>query len=432
MTTSMTENETILDADLEDAFRVLATFTCSKCKKALSVDRLSPPSPWRGQSPEERDPHICCDTAHCPYCGKTSSERCRHLVAYKENGTWRISGFIGGRVSLAITASAPRHQIPDTQMLDFEDDQKKKAFQTATPFLDLIYEEGFASHGYANAPLAPVLVPHFFHGDRRMKVKYCGRWNWYHFSRKPEDARNYARKIYLDLEEGVTRLKTMTPSASRFLAREIAAPVPDHIDFGRNPVEPTIQFSPDGRFLIVGMLGEAQLWEVETGTLIRRFSLESVDKIGWYRLVTTTFSSDCTRVAIAAFEERSSTRSSSERGYKNVLTTTVFDVASGEILSTLDEIELPTLLTGWPTEALLANGTVMVRIRGRCAHLAPIGAEGQAVLGSCRPIRLPHRTVLRRCAFSPDGHTFATIQAGSIGLRNADRQVMLWKLPRTI
>ena len=102
MTTSANTNETLAntnvntantviatDDELELAFRVLATFSCSRCRRPLTKESQDSKS----HRQRNTEPHVCCGVAHCPYCGKPTKERCRHLVSFKEYGRWSIPGF---------------------------------------------------------------------------------------------------------------------------------------------------------------------------------------------------------------------------------------------------------------------------------------------------------------------------------------------------
>ncbi len=419
MTTNPMSSEQ--DDELELAFRVLATFPCSNCRRPLTKESQDSNRHWRRRTPEQTDPHICCGIAHCPYCGKPASERCRHLVSFKEHGRWSVPGFRGKRFRTLPTL-APVHGVPNSQLLDFEDDQKEQAFRTAAPFLNLLYTEGFASDPKEAVPLAPILGPYFFRGDRCMEVNSYGRNHFYHFSKDPDRVRAQALQIFKDLEEGTIRMNTMTPSATRFLLREIEPPMTKSSDIS------TIQFSPDGRLLFIGLPGEGQLWDVETGELLHRLPVPLPGT--WsHKSITAAFSQDGTRLALGPSDQRNGHYSSGDGGHKTVAETTIFDVKSGEIIGKVPAVDLNTRITGVTTDSLLAQGAVLARTRGRFVYLNPIGKEGEAILGGSRTVRLPHRTVLRLCAFSPDGRTLATLQESYTENKGISQHVLVWRLP---
>lgn len=419
------------DDDLETAFRALATFMCSKCNTPLDG---TPRPNQRGyqepdQAPERSDRHICCKTAHCSYCGKPASARCRHLVALREYGTWRLPGFVRGRVVKQVRGSAPAHDLPDGQMVDYEEDQKQEAFRTAYPLLALIYGEGFTRKSDAPVPLAPILGPHFLRGDRQMVVNGLGRFHHYHFSQNPEATREKARQMIHDLEEGVVRMKQMTPSALRFLHRDldIATASATPKKFGRDGIS-ALLFSPDGRLLLVGIPGEAQLWDVKTGELHQQLSLRSISSSDSAKDdITAAFSPDGSHLSLAMSSEWSG-YGYTDDGHKNVSHTSVFHVATGQKVADIPSVNLTTYRTGHPTDALLCNGSVVARARGRFMHLTPVGEAGKSVLGGCRPVRLPHRTLLRSCAFSPDGRTLATVQSAYPANDLTAHRVLLWRI----
>ncbi|MCX6367016.1 MAG: hypothetical protein NTX57_09950 [Armatimonadetes bacterium] len=406
------------DDELELAFRVLATFPCSNCRRPLTKESHDSKPHWRRRTPEQTDPHICCGIAHCPYCGKPASERCRHLVSFKEYGRWSVPGF-RGKTARTLPTLAPAHGVPNSQLLDFEDDQKEQAFRTAAPFLNLLYTEGFASKSDIKVPLAPILGPHFFRGDRCMEVNSYGRNHYYHFSKDPDRVRAQALQIFKDLEEGIVRMNNMTPCAARFLLREIEPPVNQYSYVS------SIQFSPDGRLLFIGLPEEGQLWDVETGALLHRLPM----KHSYNKRVTASFSQDSTRLALASSDQENGHYSSGSGGHKTVAETTIFDIKSGEIIGKVPAVDLKTRITGVTTDSLLAQGTVLARARGRFVYLNPIGKEGEAILGSSRTIRLPHRTVLRLCAFSPDSRTFATLQESYTENKGISHHILVWRLP---
>ncbi|MDX1931407.1 MAG: WD40 repeat domain-containing protein [Capsulimonadales bacterium] len=405
----------VTEEDLELAFLALATFVCSRCRKPL--DRTVP-RPSYGRSWDARnDKHICCNTAHCPFCGKPSTARCRHLVTRREYGKWLLRGVFRKWDGVPIQPFAACHGIPETRTIDFDDEQKQEAFGSAFDWIDRVYGEGFTVKSDAEIPLAPIIGPEGVGTEHRMETNAAGRFNHYHFSRNPESVRDRTRQMIIDLNEGAKRMKSHVPAATRFLLHQLT-PADDERGIS------ALQFSPDGRLLLIGLPGKGQLWDVETGRLVHSLAVPQSNTNR--RDITASFSPDGRRVSVTPSTEWPGY--SNPSGHKWLDETSVFDVATGRQIGKVEAINLPTVRTGIVTEALLAGGSVIARARGRFIHLAPIDKAGQQVLGGKRPVRLPHRTVLRHCAFSPDGRTLATIQSDHGNYLKLACHVLLWRL----
>jgi WD40 repeat protein len=426
---SKTTAQEISDEDIETAFRALATFKCSVCNHPLKDDDTKQ-SPWY----QKRDKHVCCNTAHCPYCGKPASEKCRHLVSYKSDGKWRASQLFK-RGKNAIRSTAPAHRISDDQLIDWEDEQKKKAFASAYPYLTSVYGEGFIYSSTCDIPMTSIIATKVLRAEHSLQAHVGGRYNSYNFTADGDAERIKAKHVMNDLASGIEKMKKQVPSAKRFLIREITPYLPQNVidssESSNSSSHETskitaLLFSPDGRFLLVGIPGEGQLWDVTTGELRQRFLLP-LEKTSNCDDLVAAFSPEGNRLSL----------SSSQSGFyhyytkatKRVARTNIFDVASGEMVGELDHIDLPTQYTGEITDALLAGGSIVARARGRFLNLTPVDEEGIRSLGCNKMLRLPHRTVIRRCAFSPDGRTFASVQSISPYGLIFESRVLLWRLP---
>ncbi len=426
---SKTTAQEISDEDIENAFRALATFKCSVCNRPLKDDDTKQ-SQWY----QKRDKHVCCNTAHCPYCGKPASEKCRHLVSYKQHGRLRVPQLFQ-HVKNAIRSTAPAHRVFKDQLLDWEDDQKKQAFRSGYPYLNSVYGEGFTDKPDHDVPLFTILATEVVKAEHSLITSGDGRRNCYDFTADGDAERQKVRQVINDLAKGIEEMKKQDPTAKRFLVREITPYLPQNvIDSSKRSNSSShekskitaLLFSPDGRFLLVGIPGEGQLWDVTTGELRQRFLLPQEKTSNCDDLVAA-FSPEGNRLSLSMSQWGFSNYYT--KATKRVARTNIFDVASGEMVAELDHIDLPTQHTGETTDALLAGGSIVARARGRFLNLTPVDEEGIKSLGCNKMLRLPHRTVIRRCTFASDGRTFASVQSITPFGPVFESRVLLWRLP---
>jgi WD40 repeat protein len=419
---------------LEVALLMLGTPSCSQCglpldgkrggDKAAGDPHLQGPS-----SPAE--PFRCCGVAHCPYCGLASYERCRHRVAWKERGIWRIPG-----LGLNRDSAAPDHNLPDDLLVDFDEDQKAQAWQSATCLLEPIYGIGFRRDPKTDQRLIAALAENVLGNTpsttvgtagatRVIRVHNYDRYEQYHFARDPDAARARAHKALADLAAGPERIKMMTPrAAQRHLLHQITLPEE------AGPVS-LVVFSPDSRMLLVGAKGEALLYEVATGTLLHRLAAPKAGPHYSYERLWASFSPDGGRVTVAAIQTPSSWPWERPcRPYTGP--TAIYNTATGRKVTELGAMggssagNAPS--PGDAPEALVAGGHVLAQGRGRVVRLTAIDREGTMLLGEKESVRLPHRASVRHLAFAPDGRTFATSQDASPDSTTARACVLVWSV----
>jgi hypothetical protein len=427
------------DAELEVALLMLGTPPCSQCGMPLDGKRGDTAAATRchhmerPSSPDE--PFRCCGVAHCPYCGKMAQERCRHRVAWKERGIWKVPG-----LGLNRDSAAPDHELPDDLLVDFDEDQKAQAWGSAVPLLEPLYGVGFRRDPAAEQRLIAAVAQRILgnspgangsHGigaagpTRVIQVHNYDRYEQYHFARDPEAARARARQALVDLAAGPERIKTMTPrAAQRHLLHQIALP-------RKAGLVSLLVFSPDSRLLLIGAAGEALLYEVATGTLLRRLAAPKLgDRSSYsYDRVWASFSPDGGRITVAAIQTPSSWPW--ERPCRpHTGPTAVYDTATGRKVTELDMMigsksgNAPS--PGDAPEALVAGGHVLAQGRGRVVRLTAVDREGRSLLGGEESIRLPHRASVRHLAFAPHGSTFATSQDASPDSTTARACVLVW------
>lgn len=392
--------------------RALTGLFCVVCDQPLSTKDKK--GQW--SHVEKHSAYTCCGKAHCPFCGAPAKEKCRHLVAYRASGDWKIAGLpdVGGNAFPTLPPLDAAH------LLDYSDAQKKVAFGEAYKLLDEIYAPGMR-HQRGEAIGGAELVNAILCPDNHQTITtVSGIENQYYFSQCPDLGTARLRQALLqDFPGGFDRLLRQVPPGSRYVVSTIAVPVIDS-----ETVVKAVALSPCGKRLVLLTQQSGEIWDISGANPVPVCEFTSADgKTNELSYHVARYSPDGKQLLAIRSSEYHGYGSSSRR-------TEVRSAVDGTLLHSLGESGDSRSETGEESGApqndrdlFLHGGETLLTVRGRCLRLYNLIHNSTQRTKNARPDHtILLRSVVADIAVSSDGETFATATG---------RHVVLWRIPRT-
>jgi hypothetical protein len=388
MNTEVTDIDTLR---AQEALMALRGLHCSRCGRALDRNK-------------EEYACVRCHIAHCPYCGKSAQDRCRHHIAANTYGKWNIYGLTCAKLS--------RVPAGIDQKVDWSDRQKRDLFREAYPLLE-IYGQGMLEqpvlsrlmHALISLVTSPVTSVRVYANDRH---------DHHVFAAQPDRARQEAQQALSCLQEGMKRLAETKPDADSVLVAELSA-ASDDAD------TTALCFSSEGELLATAAGKSVTLWNAATGQkqgeLSAGIKVTSLAFSPGNALLTAASDEGCVTWSLAGGQAVHNWRTPNCRMARDYYERVYCKRIHHRVYKSLGTYD-PHVICGQRI-GYLHGGASILYITDNIATLLD-SASGQLHL------TLDHRSPITHTLFSPDGITLATIQTAYRG------KVLLWRIPATV